>query len=61
MEGKIKHQMDTMQRLSVIEVSVADRHSHILMVKKPHTDRPKYRLCMDFVNVAKLSTRSVEP
>jgi len=45
----IKDQTDSMQGLSVIQVSTADRHSQVLMVPKPHTDPPKWRMCNDYV------------
>jgi hypothetical protein len=52
MAEEIKRQSDTMRKLGVIAVSKADRHSQVLMVKKPHSDPPKYRtMCMDFVSL----------
>ena len=38
MEGEVKRQSDVMRKLRVIAVSLADRHSQVLMVKKPHSD-----------------------
>jgi len=59
MAEEIKRQSDTMRKLGVIAVSKADRHSQVLMVKKPHSDPPKYRMCMDFVSLNSC-TKSVE-
>lgn len=59
LQPEIQRQTNSMLDLNVIQVSTADRHSQVLMVKKPLSDPPKYRMCIDYV-LLNDCTRTVE-
>ena len=49
MQEVVRDQTGSLLELSVLKTSEAERHSQILMVKKPGTNPPKWRMCNDYV------------